>query len=815
VLATLLAIALGVALGAAVYLVNSAALNAFDQATRRLMGVADVIVRGPPEGFDEGLFVELARNAAVSEASPLLELQLTLTGSRPPLKVLGVDPFRAAALQPSLMAELGADVTQLFRHDAIVLSSAAARLLQLRRGDSLPVVVGGTVKSLRVIDILSDNAYPEPLGIMDIGAAQWTLDRLGRLNRIDLRLRAGMDASTFRTRLAVPLPAGVVTLTPQLERGRAANATRAYRVNLDMLALVALLTGTFVVFSTQSLSVLQRRTALGLLRALGVTRGELRRALLLEGAAIGAAGSVVGVLLGALGAALVLHFLGADLGARTYAAVGGALALHPASIMLFLVLGTAAAGAGAWIPAQRAAQLAPALVLRAGDVDAGLSRLPRVLSGSVLILAGAVLAWLPPLDNLPLPGYLAIAALLAGAIMQVPALMQALVGAVPRTGQVVMDTAVAQLQGSIGLSSLSLASIITSFSLMVAMAIMVHSFRGSFDVWLVKLLPADLQLRRSVGSDTAVFSAEEQARIAALPAIAGVQFRRVRQVYLRPESAPVTLIARDIAAGAAADVLPLLGADHAAPSGAQPVWISEALQDLYGYRPGERIDVPLEGRNVVCFIAGVWRDYTRPSGAVVISRQAYVAATGDHTATEASVWRRPQIKVEAVEAAIRAQLRDGAALDMTSTPELRERSLMIFDRAFAITYALEAIAVLIGLVGISIAASSTALARRAQFGMLRHVGMLRRQVLAMLACEGIVLSTFAVIYGLLLGGTLSLILIYVVNRQSFHWSIDLAVPWWQLGALSSTLIVASALTALLSGRAATSQAAIRAVREDW
>jgi len=205
----------------------------------------------------------------------------------------------------------------------------------------------------------------------------------------------------------------------------------------------------------------------------------------------------------------------------------------------------------------------------------------------------------------------------------------------------------------------------------------------------------------------------------------------------------------------------------------------------------------------------------RPAGAIVIARADYIAATGDGSANEGSIWRRPQTSSAALEAAIRASLNIGDALELIGSEQLRERSLMLFDRAFAITYALEGIAVAIGLLGVGVAASSSALARRAQFGMLRHIGMLRRQVLAMLAIEGVIMSTLSVIYGLLLGTALSLILVYVINRQSFNWSIDLAVPWRQLGALSMALIAASALTALWSGRAAMSQDAVRAVREDW
>jgi putative ABC transport system permease protein len=290
----------------------------------------------------------------------------------------------------------------------------------------------------------------------------------------------------------------------------------------------------------------------------------------------------------------------------------------------------------------------------------------------------------------------------------------------------------------------------------------------------------------------------------------------VRHVWLHGDREPVALIARELDPGRAADTLPLVHeARQAAPGGVQRVWISEALQDLYGYQSGDRLALPLGGRIQDLFIAGVWRDYVRPEGAIVIARADYIADTGDGSANEGSIWRRPQVSPAALAGAVRASLNIGDALELIGSEQLRERSLVLFDRAFAITYALEAIAVAIGLIGVSVAASSSALARRAQFGMLRHIGMLRRQVLAMLAIEGVIMSTLSVIYGLLLGTALSLILVYVINRQSFNWSIDLAVPWRQLGALSAILIAASALTALWSGRAAMSQDALRAVREDW
>jgi len=497
-------------------------------------------------------------------------------------------------------------------------------------------------------------------------------------------------------------------------------------------------------------------------------------------------------------------------------AVGASMRAAPLPMLAFFVMGTLVAAIGAWLPARAAARQPPARALKGGDADYATVTRRSAYVGAALLLLGAGLAPLPAVAGLPVFGYASIGALLFGAVLLVPTLTVRTLAATPRTHRIVLDTAVAQLRENVGLSTLSLAAIIVSFSLMVAMAIMVHSFRVSFDHWLGKLLPADMQLREPLGNDTAYWSVADQARLAGSGGVSRLQFRRTRQLLLDPARAPVTLIARGDSAAQAAEELPLVrSVQLPAASSAQSAWISEALQDLYGYTLGGPIDLPLAGHTRRFTVAGVWRDYARTAGSVVISRPAYVAATGDRTANEGSLWLQGGADAALTEAALRARLARGDAMEITTSTALRERSLQIFDRAFAITYALEAIAVIIGLTGISFAASSTALARRAEFGMLRHIGMLRRQVVGMLASEGTLTSVFGVAYGLALGGALSLVLVFVINRQSFNWSIDLAVPVWQLALLSVTLVAAAAITATWSGRAAMSQDAVRAVREDW
>ena len=330
----------------------------------------------------------------------------------------------------------------------------------------------------------------------------------------------------FRRKLGTDLPPGVLAIAPSVERDRAVTVTRAYRVNLNMLALVALWTGAFLVFSTQSLSVLRRRRSLALLRALGVTRLQLQRALVGEGAALGIVGAFLGVLLGAVIASLILRVLTGDLGNGQLRAAALSLRAAPLPMMGFFLVGTAVAAMGAWLPARTASRQHPARALKGGDGDYSKTTRAGWRSGVLLLAIGTAMAWLPPVAGLPVFGYAAIGALLFGAVLLVPALTVIVLRVTPRTRQTIFDTAVAQLRENVSLSGLSLASIIVSFSLMVAMAIMVYSFRVSFDHWLGKLLPADLQLREPLGSDTAYWSLDDQSRLASTPGVAKSEFRR-------------------------------------------------------------------------------------------------------------------------------------------------------------------------------------------------------------------------------------------------------------------------------------------------
>ncbi|MGZ8317997.1 MAG: FtsX-like permease family protein [Telluria sp.] len=822
-LVAIIAIAVGVAMGFAVHLINAAAFNEFSAAVKSLSGQADVQVTGRETWFDESIYARLAAHPLVAVASPVLELNAAMPGQNGPVKIIGLDVFRAGYVTPGLVG--APDSERLFdtlADDAIFLSPAATQALGAERS-AVTLRAGTTSVRLRVAGGIQEARPGQRIGVMDIGAAQWRFNKTGLLSRVDLKLRPGVNRNAFERDLALSLgkdfPGRFLVGQPgdDDQESRTRNMSRAYRVNLTVLALVALFTGAFLVFSTQALAVVRRRGQFALLRVLGLERGQLLRQVLLEGTSLGMIGSLLGIAGGYGLAAAALHFFGGDLGAGYFAGVRPSVQFAPVAAAVFFVLGFGVALLGCLAPAWEAARAAPAAALKSGADETALSRLDRIWPSIACIAVAAALSQAPPVMELPLFGYLSIALLLVGGIGMMPRLARALFGAFNRRlqgGSPVLSLALARLGNASGQAAIALGGVLASFSLMVAMAIMVSSFRVSLDDWLVQLLPADLYLRVGSGSSVGALGPKEQAALAALPAVARIDFQRTRQVSLDAARPPVGLMARPIDPADPGRSMVLAGAAMTPPAGAMPVWVSEAMLDLYGVKVGGRLALPLGGRMHEFFVAGAWRDYASQAGTVQLRIADYRALTGDNEVNEAALWVRDGAQAGKLEEQARA-LPFGAVLQYARPGDIRAMSLTIFDRSFAVTYLLEAIAIAIGLSGVAATFSAQTLARAREFGMLRHVGITRGQVLRILALEGGALTALGIACGFALGLVISLILVFVVNPQSFHWSMQLHIPWGLLGTVAAVLLGASVLTALVSGRYALSGGPIRAVREDW
>ncbi|BFG77071.1 ABC transporter permease [Paraburkholderia terrae] len=820
-------IALGVALGYAVQLINSAAFNEFSAATRSLSGQADLQVRGAQPTFDESAYPRLATQPGVALASPVLELDVTVPDRTAPLKVLGIDMFRASRIAPDLTGVTDSDrPLDALAGDAIFLSPAAQQWLGVRVGETVTLRSGTSDVHLRVAGGIVRARPGQRIAVMDIAAAQWRFARIGKLSRVDLQLERGVDRERFRQALQDQLGSRFAVGETRDVESRTDRLSRAYRINMNVLALVALFTGAFLVFSTQALGVVRRRAQFAMLRVLGLTRAQLLRQILLEGALLGTLGSVAGIALGFALAYVVLRFFGSDLGGGYFPGVQPTVGFEPIASAIFVVLGIGVSLLGSLVPALEAARAHPAPALKAGGEETALGKLSTPWPALICIALGVALTQTPPVFDVPIAGYLAVALLLIGGIALMPRVTSLLFRALSRTldgnrgrrpAKPVIALALARLANAPGQASIAMGGVLSSFTLIVAMAIMVSSFRVSVEDWLAHLLSADVYVRVAPNGDTGGLNPQQQAMLGTTPGIRHAAFARTSQLTLDPSRPSVALLAREIDAADPGANLQITGEilpPSALRAGETPVWASEAMVDLYGYRVGQRLTLPIGEHGAVFVVAGIWRDYVRQTGALQIRLADYRRLTGDTGANDAALTLERGVSAAQAIAAMRA-LPFASALDFAQPGEIRARTLTIFDRSFAVTYLLEAVAIVIGLFGVAATFSAQTLSRSREFGMLRHVGVTRGQILALLATEGGLLTALGIALGCVLGFAISLILVFVVNPQSFHWSMSLHVPWTLLSVLALVMLASSCTTAVAAGRRAVSVDAVRAVREDW
>jgi putative ABC transport system permease protein len=854
--AAVVAVMLGVALAFSVHLINASALGEFSQALRSAGGEPDLQLRSGAVGglLDENLLARLRQHPEVAVATPVLEISTYAQSPARPdaprvlLRLIGVDALEIARLAPDLMprpdteAGAGADRLDLFAPDAVFLNAAATAATGAASGQALWLQQGLQQKTVRVAGQVL--AAGSPAAVMDVAALQDLLGQSGQITRVDIRLRPGADpeavAQSLRQQPGWPASARLGNAGESVQRMQ--NLSQAYRVNLTVLALMALFTGAFLVFSVLSLSVHRRARQFALLGVLGLTGTQRLRLILLEASVLGSAGSLLGLALGSALAAAALRLLGGDLGGGYFSASAPPLQWSALGAAGYAVLGLAAALAGAWWPARMAAGLPPAQALK-GLGSTGQSGQHGRYAGALLV-AAALLCLMPAVHEVALGAYVGIACLLLGGIAGLPWLVGPCLGLLARhTTQAPLSMlALERARRVRETAAVAVSGVVASLSLAVALTVMVASFRDSVTQWLDTMLPASVYVRTSDSASAGEAAFFEPAFVAAarsLPGVRDMVAQRRTAITLDPARPPVTLIARPLPDPARVqEVLPLLAPARAVPDGAIAIYVSEAMVDLYGARPGSDF-APLQaafddaatrpanssvpaGDIPHFYVAGVWRDYARQFGTIALDAAAFGRLRSDPRVNDLAFWLAPGAEPAALEQALRALATQqsgsagaAAALEFGSAAEIRATTLRIFDRSFAVTYWLQAVAIGIGLFGVAASFSAQVLARRKEFGLLVHLGLTRRQVLQVVALEGAAWTSLGALAGLALGLAVAVVLVRVVNPQSFHWSMDLSLPWLRLLALAASVVLAGTVTAWLAARAAASQAAVLAVKEDW
>ena len=788
-------VALGVAMMVAIDLANGSAGRAFRLSTDTVAGKATHQLLGGPTGLDEAVYRQLRVELGQRDSAPIVEGYVIVpTLDSQPLRLLGVDPFAEAPFRTYLTTNaqrvpLDSLTALLTRPNTVLLSESLAESYRLRSGDTLDLRIGAQIKPVQIVGLIrpSDDISRRALAgliLTDIATAQELLDMRGRLSHIDLIVPA-TDAAQL-DRLRVMLPPGV-SIEPAAARANAIEQmTSAFELNLTALSLLALVVGMFLIYNTVSFSVIQRRPVLGTLRALGVTRGEIFAIVLIEALALGLIGTLLGlglgVILGRAAVALVTQTIN-DL----YFVVNVRTVDVPLlSLLKGLVIGLAAALLAAAGPALEATSVPPVSAFRRSVIESKIRRsLPWLtLAGLGLATVSVLLLWLPQ-DSLVLNFaglflmVLAFALLTPGVTLVLMALVTPLSS---RLFGYLGRLAPRTVARSLSRTSVAIAALMVSVSVIIGVSLMISSFRSTVEDWLGATLQADIFVSPPTLTATRVTTALPAGLAAALAQ--EPDLRRVETARSDTASSPdlgqvaVVAVSGDISDGQRR-YLWSSGANAAelwrqVREGA--VIVSEPFINLRG--------LPNQGRGATLRllsdqglrefpVAAVYYDYAAGAGTVIMDDAVYRRLWKDTAVNSVALYVQPGRSVDAVVQTLRARFADQEALVINPNAALRRAVLEVFDRAFAITVALQLLATVVAFVGVLSALLSLQLERTRELGILRASGLTRRQLWGLTLLETGLMGGAAGLLALPAGLALALVLIYVINLRSFGWTLQL------------------------------------------
>ena len=803
---SLVGVALGVAVVVAIDVANASATRAFTRSAEVVAGRATHAVVGAG-GTVEGSLYQRLRFAGVRESAPVAEGYATARGRV--LNVLGLDPLADAPFRSLAGEGAGVDLGLfLATPGAAFLAPSAAARLALAPGDTLGLAVEGTRRTVRIGALLApgeagqDDALAN-LVVLDVAEAQAVLGLGSRLTRIDLALPEGEAGARRRAEIERLLPPGAriersATRTESLE-----TMTRAFRLNLTALSFLALVVGMFLVYNTTTFAVVQRRFLLGRLRALGVTRREVFGLVLGEAALVGAVGTAFGLALGViLGRGLVALVAG-TISDLYFSVTVASVAITPWMLFKGAALGLGTTLAAAFAPAREAAGADVSAVLRRSETEARAGRrLPVLaLAGVALLAAGAgVLAW----PRLPLAlAYGALLVVMLGFSLVVPAAVAGFARAVrpvaSRAFGPLGRMAAGGLQAHLGRISVAVAALVVAIAATIGVGVMVASFRSTVVAWLEGALVADVFVQPpSLVARRGEASLRPDVVEALLRAPGVTSGYSIRALTTTSQFGRTDLIAASggaaqertfkIKEGRAADVWPRLRAGEA-------VFVSEPFAYRHGVGIGDTVRLGTE-RGVRPFpIAAVYYDYGSDMGLVLMHRSAFERLYSDRGTSGLALFAAPGVDPDALAEQLRARVADRQAVIVRSNRGLREFSLGIFDRTFAITGVLRLLALLVAFVGVVSAFMALQLERAREYATLRAMGLTPREVYGLVSIQTGLMGLVAGLLSLPLGLALAAVLIFVINRRSFGWTLQATVPPETL----VTAVVLAVVAALLAG----------------
>jgi putative ABC transport system permease protein len=841
---TILGIAVGVAVLVAIQLSNASALRAFSESVDAISGRANFIVTSDVGFVDERVLLDLQPLwAEGARLAPVLDIDGSIEPEQLPFRLLAVDllsdlhfrDYRFAKIETRSREQSdGPEARQLerslalFEPDSIVLPEVFARERGLDIGSPLVVTMNGRTVTCTVRGILQPEgpatAFNGSLGVMDIAAAQQAFGLEGKLTRIDLMLEES---------LAGRVPALVRDARPpvRLERPsrrneRVGKMLRAFRINLFALAGVALLVGVFLVYNTVLISILRRRGDVGVFKTLGASPGQIFAAFVAEGAVFGFIGSLLGI---ALGYALAWGTL--DLIARTIDALYVAtspqtITLTPAVVAVAIALGTIVSVLSSVQPALEASAVRPSTMIRAGIYQRIPERRARRLAmgGILLLLLSAAVSQVPPIGGVAVAGYIAVVIAVAGfaalSPLSILVASRALRNLLQRAFGVPGTLASVSLPVSLRRVAVAGAALSMAIGMMVAVSMMIGSFRETVQAWVGQTIRSDLWIRPSQtisNSPTGVFPAAITEDLEKIDFIAQYDRIRMRDALYRDDIilvgggdfdrvadiADMPMVRPRRHSDAIREALRLNG-----------VMISESLSIKHRLKVGDRFELATAAGVQSWPITGIYRDYSNDRGVAVMNRDEFIRAFDDDTINTIALFLKPGVDPEFARRELERRLGAKYRVFAFTNATIRTEVMRIFDQTFLITYALLVVSLAVAVLGIINTLSALILERSREIALLRVLGTSREQIRLMILLESAILGIVSTTVGLISGYVLSYILIFVINKQSFGWTIQFDPPLALVAGSLAITFAATVIAGLYPARLANSIAMATALKSE-
>jgi putative ABC transport system permease protein len=808
----ILSVALGVCVFLAIMIANHSANRSFRAGVELLAGKANLEVRGP---LDDTLFPALAKIPGVSAATPVVQGILTLPDHPGEyLRLLGVDPFTNPPFETFRMVwpdGSPVDVEAWLRErDAIALTRAFAQKFGLQQGDILRVNANGRTADLRVRFVLEPD---DPAALsdirtasMDIGWAQELLGTVGRLDSIQLLLAEDADPTAIAAAARALVPADVVVAAPQQRSEQIGKMLASFQLNLTALSLVSLLVGMFLIYNTVSAAVVRGRREIGILRAIGTSRREIRALFLGEALVFGIPGIILGILAAFPLAGLLVGAVGETISSLYVLVSIEKLAVTPWQIATAALAGLASVLAAAWIPSGEATKIEVTRALHLGTAMEHYATIPHrwlVYGLASLVLAFAA-SWFALHTGPALLGFAAAFLVIIGFAFLVPAattaagrLVSPLVNFLPRG--TAWRLAARNLVRAMHRNSLTTAALMAAIAMTVGVSVMIYSFRASVDTWINRTIQADLFVTLAANEVAGFQTTIPDQVIAWLenhPLVESVDTFHEKRVPFRGEEVFLGVIR-----GRMRGELEFIGGDSEGKAkllrSPGHVAVSESFARRHKVAEGDPIELAAPTGRQTFHIAGIYLDYTRDQGVVLMDRDNYLAHWPDPGAHTSGVHLHDPQQADALGTELREKFGRDTEYAIYSNASLRQRIFEIFDQTFAVTYVLRTISVIVAVLGVSLTLTTLVTEREREIGIMRAIGSSSGQVRRAFLAESALIGLLASVVGLAAGACLAMVLTWVINLAFFGWTVQLRYPWDLMAWTPVWIIAAAALAGLL------------------